>query len=54
MSRSIFSRHSSGVPATERRSATPVKAFTGRDLPEAADVDTRLRLIAERLVPAFE
>jgi 5,10-methylenetetrahydromethanopterin reductase len=32
---------------------TLVKAFTGRDLPEAADVDTQLRLIAERVMPGF-
>ncbi|GAA3971086.1 5,10-methylenetetrahydromethanopterin reductase [Streptomyces marokkonensis] len=30
-----------------------VKTFTGRDLPEAADVDTQLRLIAERVMPAL-
>ncbi|WP_246203638.1 LLM class flavin-dependent oxidoreductase [Streptomyces tailanensis] len=30
-----------------------VKAFTGRDLPEAADVNTQLRLIHDRIMPAF-
>jgi 5,10-methylenetetrahydromethanopterin reductase len=30
-----------------------VRTFTGRDLPEAADVDTQLRLIAERVMPGF-
>lgn len=30
-----------------------VRTFTGRDLPGAADVDTQLRLIAERVMPAF-
>nr|WP_205616025.1 LLM class flavin-dependent oxidoreductase [Streptomyces harenosi] len=32
---------------------TLVKAFTGRDLPDVADVDTQLRLIHERIMPAF-
>ncbi|MFC3997387.1 LLM class flavin-dependent oxidoreductase [Nocardiopsis sediminis] len=32
---------------------TLVRAFTGRDLAEAADVDTQLRLIHERIMPAF-
>ena len=30
-----------------------VNAFTGRDLPAAADVDTQLRLIADHLMPAL-
>ncbi|KAF2780475.1 hypothetical protein [Streptomyces sp. OM5714] len=30
-----------------------VRAFAGRDLPGAADVDTQLRLIAERVMPGF-
>lgn len=30
-----------------------VKAFTGRDLPEAADVNTQLRLIHDRIMFAF-
>ncbi|MFF5252648.1 LLM class flavin-dependent oxidoreductase [Streptomyces leeuwenhoekii] len=32
---------------------TLVRAFTGRDLPDVADVDTQLRLIHERIMPAF-
>ncbi|GHE98723.1 LLM class flavin-dependent oxidoreductase [Streptomyces fumanus] len=32
---------------------TLVKAFTGRDLPDVADVDTQLRMIHERIMPAF-
>ncbi|MEU0742622.1 LLM class flavin-dependent oxidoreductase [Streptomyces sp. NPDC006134] len=32
---------------------TLVKAFTGRDLPDVADVNTQLRLIHERIMPAF-
>ncbi|MEU3250780.1 LLM class flavin-dependent oxidoreductase [Streptomyces sp. NPDC006997] len=30
-----------------------VRAFTGRDLPGVADVDTQLRLVGEHLMPAF-
>ncbi|GHB07580.1 hypothetical protein GCM10010330_72190 [Streptomyces tendae] len=30
-----------------------VQTFTGRDLPGAADVNTQLRLIAERVMPGF-
>lgn len=32
---------------------TLVKAFTGRDLAEVADVNTQLRLIHDRIMPAF-
>ncbi|MFC4564127.1 LLM class flavin-dependent oxidoreductase [Nocardiopsis mangrovi] len=32
---------------------TLVRAFTGRDLADAADVDTQLRLIHDRIMPAF-
>ncbi|MBD0424507.1 LLM class flavin-dependent oxidoreductase [Streptomyces sp. TRM S81-3] len=32
---------------------TLVKTFTGRDLPDVADVNTQLRLIHERIMPAF-
>ncbi len=30
-----------------------VRAFTGRDLPGAVDVDTQLRLIHEEIMPAW-
>ncbi|GAA1640785.1 hypothetical protein GCM10009733_042350 [Nonomuraea maheshkhaliensis] len=33
--------------------ATLVKQFMGRELPEVADVDTQLRLIHDRIMPAF-
>ncbi|WP_207931290.1 hypothetical protein [Streptomyces sp. 8K308] len=33
--------------------AALVNAFTGRDLPAAADVDTQLRLIHDHLIPAL-
>lgn len=32
---------------------TLVKAFTGRDLPNVADVNSQLRLIHEGIMPAF-
>ncbi|NVK80391.1 LLM class flavin-dependent oxidoreductase [Streptomyces morookaense] len=32
---------------------TLVKAFTGRDLPDVADVPAQLRLVHERIMPAF-
>ncbi|GAB2757893.1 hypothetical protein GCM10027072_65090 [Streptomyces bullii] len=30
-----------------------VKAFTGRDVMEVADVNTQLRLVHDRIMPAF-
>ncbi|GGY98816.1 LLM class flavin-dependent oxidoreductase [Streptomyces poonensis] len=32
---------------------TPVRAFTGRDLPEVADVNTQLRLVHDQIMPGF-